>query len=310
MIKKIAVLSMAIIVMAIAKSDGAFVDTYWGVRALGMGGAFTAVANDANAPMYNIAGIANVAQQEVTLMGSRLFTGLEGVEIGANYLGYVYPIKDPKYGAVSFAWSSTAVPGLRREDTFNIGYARVINDLLRLDPEIINFSAGVNLKYLMQETKFDENDGDLSNTAGAMTGDVGLLAQFSNGLSVGFSSKYLVPADIGYESKDEVANVNVVGLAYYNDMLPALKIPYFTAALDVLFRDNETTVRVGLESYVIEGKLAVRLGGREEAFNIGFGYEMSFVNDTKLIIDYALDLPLQVTDSMGSHFISLSFRFP
>lgn len=35
--------------MVIIKAEGAFVDTYWGVRALGMGGAFTAVANDSNA---------------------------------------------------------------------------------------------------------------------------------------------------------------------------------------------------------------------------------------------------------------------
>ena len=59
-------------------AEAAFVNTYWGVRALGMGGAFTAIGDDADAPLYNIAGIANISQQEITLMGSRLFAGIEG----------------------------------------------------------------------------------------------------------------------------------------------------------------------------------------------------------------------------------------
>jgi hypothetical protein len=285
-----------------------FDDTYWGVRALGMGGAYTAVSNDANAPLYNVAGTAFAAQKEVTLMGSRLFAGLEGVEIGANYAGYVHPIS-ANIGTISFAWSSISTPGLRREDTFNIGYARVLNDILRLNSEIVELSAGANLKYLLQEVKFDVADTDMNTYEGAMTGDIGLLAMFSNGIGVGFSSKYIVPADIGFMEKDEVKNTNVVGLSYYSDELPYIKIPYFTIALDVMFRDGETFIRAGAESYVLDRTLAIRLGGREEAFNIGFGYEFAFANETKLIVDYALELPLEVEESYGSHFISLSFRF-
>lgn len=306
--KILIILLLTIMLVGIKEAQCAFVDTYWGVRALGMGGAYTAVANDSNAPLYNIAGISFAAQREVTLMGSRLFAGVEGVEIGANYLGYVHPIS-LEYGAVSFAWSSTSTPGLRREDTFNLGYARELNDIVNLDKEIVEISAGLNLKYLMQEVKFDEEDKDLSTSKGAMTADIGLLAMFSNGIGVGYSSKYLIPADIGYLEKDEVNNVNVLGLSYYNEELPYLKIPYFTIAMDVIFRDNETSIRAGVESYVIDGKLAIRLGGREEAFDIGFGYEFAFANETKLIIDYALELPFEIEESYGSHFISLSFRF-
>ncbi len=60
---------------------------------------------------------------------------------------------------------------------------------------------------------------------------------------------------------------------------------------------------------MIEGKLAIRAGGREEAFDLGFGYEFTFANNTKLIIDYALELPMEVEETMGSHFVGLSFRF-
>lgn len=294
--------------ITVQKAQAAFVDTYWGVRALGMGGAYTAVGNDANAPLYNISGIAFASQQEITLMGSRLFTGIDSVEIAANYAGYVYPIS-PEWGAVSFAWSSTSVPGLRREDTFNFGYARTLNDVLKIDSSFVEIAGGVNLKYLMQETKFDEEDGDLKNSKGAMTADIGVMAVFSNGIGIGYSSKYLLPADIGYLEKDEVKNVNVLGLSYYNDLLPYVKIPYFTIAMDAVFRNNETTLKLGAESYLLNKRLAVRLGGREEAFDIGFGYTFEFSNDMELTADYAFEMPLKIEESYGSHFISLSFKF-
>ena len=306
--KVLAVLLLTIMVASAQTAFAAFDDTYWGVRALGMGGAFTAVSNDANAPLYNIAGTAFAAQKEATLMGSRLFAGLEGVEIASNYAGYVHPIS-AQIGAISFAWSSIGTPGLRREDTFSVGYARVLNDILRLNSEIVELSAGANLKYLMQEVKFDVKDEDLNTYQGAMTGDIGILAMFSNGIGLGFSSKYIVPADIGFMEKDEVKNTNVVGLSYYSDELPLVKIPYFTVALDVMFRDGETFIRAGAESYVLDRRLAIRLGGREEAFNMGFGYEFAFANETKLVVDYALEIPFEVEDSYGSHFISLSFKF-
>ena len=306
--KILAVLLLTIVFFTAQKVQAAFDDTYWGVRALGMGGAFTAVSNDANAPLYNVAGTAFTAQNEATLMGSRLFAGLEGVEVASNYAGFVHPI-DAKYGTISFAWASISTPGLRREDTFNIGYARVLNDLINLDTEIVEFSAGLNIKYLMQEVKFGVDQTDLETYQGAMTGDIGLLAMFSNGIGVGFSSKNLYPADIGYMEKDEVKNINVLGLSYYNDELPYIKIPYFTIALDVIFRDGENSIRAGVESYVLDKKLAIRLGGREEAFNIGFGYEFAFANETKLVVDYALELPMQVEESYGSHFFALSFKF-
>ncbi len=306
--KKIIITLMLSMVFASQVVYAAFEDTYWGVRALGMGGAYTAVVNDANAPLYNIAGIANCAQKEVTLMGSRLFTGLDGVEISANYLGFVYPLAET-IGSFSFAWSSLGVPGLARYDTFNVGYARQLNDAFKINTEVWNLSAGLNLKYLREEIKFDEEDGDLSDSKGALTCDIGLMAQFTNGLRLGFSSKYLTGPDIGYVEEDKVSNMNVIGIGYYSDLLPYLKIPTFTADMDIIFIDGETKLRLGVESYVLDDKLGIRLGGRSEAFDIGFGYEFSFANESTLVIDYAFELPFEIEESYGSHFIAISFRF-
>jgi hypothetical protein len=307
--KKIFAISFLIVTMTLIRVDASFENTYWGARPLAMGGAFTAVANDASAPLYNIAGIANIVQREFTFMSSRLFTGVEGVDIGANYLGFVYPVFSQKYGAISLAWSSLSVTSVGREDIFNLGYGRQLNDVFNLDTNIINLTAGLNLKYLMQEANFDEEDRYLPSSKGAPTCDVGVLAQFTNGISLGLSSKYITTPDVGYVSEYRICNTNVVGLAYFSEEIPFVKIPFFTVAMDVLVRNNETTVKFGLESYIIEGKFALRAGGREEAFSFGFGYEHEFQDGTKLIFDYALEIPTQVQETLGSHFVGLSFRF-
>lgn len=312
MIKKIISITLSIVMVSIVlvEAEGAFMDSYWGVRALGMGGAFTAVANDANAPLYNIAGIGNVRNREITVMGSRLFAGMEGVEIGKTYISYVHPLGKAENGAISAAWSSLSTPGLRREDTFNIGYGRQLNDLIGIDRDKINITAGLNLKYLMQEVKFDPEDSDLDSNKGALTGDIGLLVQLANGISVGYSNRYLTSPDIGYVSEDKVTNTSVVGLAYYAEELPLLRIPCFTIAADVVFRAGDTSLKLGAESWLFEEKLALRLGGRQEAFDIGLGYRFDFNNGMALIVDYALELPLEVKESYGSHFVGLSLRLP
>lgn len=312
MIKKVITTSIAIAVMAMAVSEvkAAFVDSYWGVRALGMGGAFTAVADDSNAPLYNIAGTGNLNKREITVMGSRLFAGMEGVEISKMYLSYIQPLAKAEYGTLSFSWSSLSTPGLRREDTFNVGYGRTINDILKINRDKVNITAGVNLKYLMQEVKFDAEDSDLSNSKGALTADIGLLAQLACGISVGYSNRYLTSPDIGYLSEDKVTNTSVVGLAYHTDLIPGIKIPCFTVAGDVIFRAGDTTLRLGAESKIFDERLAIRAGGRKEAYDIGLGYKFEFTNGMNLIVDYTLELPVEVKESYGSHFVGLTLRLP
>ena len=73
-------------------------------------------------------------------------------------------------------------------------------------------------------------------------------------------------------------------------------------AADAVFRNSETSLRFGFESYVVEGKLAVRAGGREEAYSFGFGFEHEFQNGTIIVFDYALEIPTQVQETLVYHF--------
>lgn len=59
-----------------AKFAGAFMENGGGARALGMGGAFVAVADDPSAMFWNPAGLANIRQREVLFMHAEVFGGL------------------------------------------------------------------------------------------------------------------------------------------------------------------------------------------------------------------------------------------
>ncbi len=303
--KKLLILSI-IMTFFSGKAMALYDISYWGVRALGMGGAFTAVSDDVNAPIYNIAGIAGMEKPEATVMSAKIFSGLDGLDMSTDYIGGVYPISR-QIGSISLNWSYYGDTGLRREDSVNLGYARTLNDIIKVD--WMDFMAGINLRYLSQEARY--NGSDLNKSAFAF--DLGLLARFKYGISVGFSGKYFNKPDIGFKTEDRIKQTNVLGAAYYNEKLPLLGIPYFTFAMDYEMREGDNTLIMGMESKVIDGNLALRAGGWAEQINFGIGYGFDFGKDDKksrLMIDYAFGLPLQVQETSGSHFISLSFRFP
>ena len=304
--KKILILLLFMAFFA-APAFALFDVSYWGVRAMGMGGAFTAVADDVQSPIYNIAGIGGMKKAEATFMSAKLFSGLDGFDMSTDYLGFVYPISK-EAGSVSINWSYFGDTGLRREDSVNMGYARSLDDVF--DSDWVSLMAGLNLRYMRQEVKY--KGSDLSRAAFAF--DVGFLARFEYGISAGFSGRYVNKPDIGFKMEDKVKPTSVFGLSYFNEDLPLLGIPYFTAALDYEMREGDNTLIFGVESRVIDGNLSLRAGGWMEQINFGLGYGIDFgraEKKSRLMIDYAFGLPIGgIKESTGSHFLSLTFRFP
>jgi hypothetical protein len=279
---------------------------YWGVRAMGMGSAFSAVADDASAAAYNIAGSGEMKRGEVTAMSARIFSGLEGLDMSTGYFAGVYPMG--VYGNISAGWSYFGDTGLNREDSVSVGYAREMDDLI--GNEIVSLMAGVNVRYLSRNTRYK---GETLTQSGAAV-DIGLLARFKYGISIGYSGRYLNGPDMGYRQQDKVYKTNVIGISYYSEELAYVKIPYFTIALDYEMRKMKDTLLIGMESRVIKGRLALRCGGWAEQINFGTGYYIYFGEGEgdergRLSIDYAFGLPLEVQDSTGSHFFGLTYRF-
>ena len=107
--------------MFITRTEGASFDQRGlGVRALGMGNTFTAVADDATSIYWNPAGLADQRKHEFYLKYSDLYSlGL----INTHFLAYAHPNAGP--GGVGVAWSrlstnSDKIKNLRYAE--NVGY--------------------------------------------------------------------------------------------------------------------------------------------------------------------------------------------
>ncbi len=79
---------------AATKYAGAFMENGGGARALGMGGAFTAVADDPSTTFWNPAGLATLSERELLLMHSERFGDL----IDRDFVAYTQPVNWSIFG--------------------------------------------------------------------------------------------------------------------------------------------------------------------------------------------------------------------
>jgi hypothetical protein len=86
------------------KLAGEFMATGFGAKALGMGGAFSSVADDASAAYWNPAGLYQLREREVLLMHSQRFGGL----VDYSTISYAQPLGGEEgretTGAISLVW--------------------------------------------------------------------------------------------------------------------------------------------------------------------------------------------------------------
>ncbi len=287
----IAVLAMIVLAVAPAASaqsgedyvgTAVLFDVGMGARALGMGGAFAAVADDANAIYYNPAGLALIEQHDVTSMYSTL--------LGAgNYFGAGYAQKN--IGAAVFGLMST-VPGADdygnptrefgyREGALVGGYAHAFGPL----------ALGAAIKLYTQDVEVNRGFG--------ATGDIGALITlpYLDAFRLGAVARNLL-GKVEFQSgiEDKFDPWYVLGLS----LRPA---PGLTLAAD--YDITHSTGRLGAEYQIIEA-FAVRAGATANAdkqygFTAGAGFALG-----SLRVDYAYQFHAELPDS---HWLSLGFSF-
>ncbi len=300
----------------VSPSFAAFQEQLWGARPASLAGAFTALADDANAPVYNPAGISFVTQNEVTFMYARLFSGVDfnsgedTSRLGLGYFSYVPNIKDKAYGSYAFSWTNLAATNLYREDSF----ALTVADSYQFDrlPNAPILAYGANLKLLRRSFSTDQRtDADPVFQAGrdssALTLDAGLLLrpQFSllPGLRVGAAAQNITQPNIGLAETDRVPMNLSFGLAYQDPQLPLIG-----PTLDVSRRAGQTLIGAGWEAWVAQDTLALRFGGNEDEFGGGIGYKFK-LNKMDMQFDYGLLWPLNLAGTSGSQRVSISASF-
>ena len=282
-----------------------------GARAIGLGGAFTAVADDATATVWNPAGLGSAADLSLNLSTQQL-----DLDRSHNFIALTKALGSA--GSIGLAVTNAGVRGIQQYDQ-NERYGGEFDYSanaysLSYGIGLGSFSIGLTGRMLMDSF----GAADVENASGFGGVDIGLMGHalhidvgeekvptFHYGLVV----KHL-GASLGEDTVPMIANL---GLAYN---LYMGNVVTFAADLEQEFVNldqSATSLRLGAEYTILTYKstaLSIRGGVRasRDVQNLfgGFG-----VNIGGLQIDYAIQdgMASEINGAGSTHFASLSYRY-
>lgn len=253
-----------------------------GARALGMGGAHIAVAEDASVIYYNPAGLGQIERFSLVSLYTNQYGALNFLTLGAAY---------QNFGAGMLRLSASGIEETGEygdeigtfsvaETALLLGYGRTITDGLSL---------GGSFKYYGQD--LPENKGR------GFTADLGILYTLPEGKgSVGFVGRNLF-GKVKYSSEAEAEFNRSFGLGLAYRPMDELLL-----AADAVI-EQDFSARFGAE-YTLRSGIALRAGaalGDDTSLTLGAGFAVS---DFK--IDYAYQYNRVLPDS---HRLSLRLEF-
>ncbi|MFH2201487.1 MAG: PorV/PorQ family protein [Elusimicrobiota bacterium] len=262
-------------------------------RAAALGGAYTSLATDSNALLYNPAGLGRITDHELTFMHNSHILGItreyfgfaarRGWGLNLNYLS----MRDIPRTTVSNP-SGAGLGGAALTDfAFTVGYGRVVHELLSL---------GVGVKYIRES---------VDNTVGtARAIDLGALYEISNvpDLRLGIALQN-IGSTTQFERAKENLPLNIrMGASFDFDLMQRTH----TAAFDVT-KERSDSVRIacGAEFHPVP-TVPVRIGfnTRNDAgpgVTAGVGWSANY-----FIFDYAF---APFGDLGSSHLFSVTARW-
>ena len=270
-----------------AGAQGAYLKMGPGARALGMGSAFCAIADDSTAIYWNVAGISRIRRKEFSTMHAVLT-----YDRRYNYVGFVSPLER---GAWGFGWINAGVDSIERYDGVGnfLGYfddkenSYIVSYSMPVDKEN-KYYLGINLKYLRHDI--------LDNSGDSFGADIGFLTVFNKKFSAGISLKNIgVKLEWDTESarSEEVPFDVTLGLSYR-----PMKNILLSFDIDKV-KDLDTKLNFGVEGK-INDKLFLRGGVHDGDVTAGVGVKFKNWN-----VDYAWS-----DSSLGAiHRISANVKF-
>lgn len=264
-----------------AGQAGAYLKMGVGARALGMGSAFTAVANDSTAAFWNPAGLAKLKKHEASFMHANLTDDRD-----YNFFNYAHVLngKDGKSnGVIALSHISFGIDGIPETREHDDGTGQMIPDTDGNGNVIIysyfedketntfvsygralsdKFYAGLNLKYL-KHSLFDKK-------ADAMGLDFGFMYDWNDKTTVGLSVR-----DIGESldwntdtgTKDDIPVTTTLGIAHQcNDKL------LIAADLNKV-DDMDVKFFCGAE-YQIHDNVSLRVGSHDSDLTLGASFKL------------------------------------
>ncbi len=298
-------------VTKVGTTAATFLSISVGARALGMGGAFVSVANDASAMFWNVAGLAQLQRPQVIFNHSEWLAN-----INFDYVGFVSPLGSA--GVIGLSFTSLNMADMEQTTELNPegtgvrfsvnSYAFALSGARKLTE---NFMIGFTGRYAREDI--------FNSHATGWAMDVGtLFITPFNGIRLGmsisnFGTKMQIRGDdllIQVDPDPSISGNNQTINAFFQtdkfDMPLLFRVGLsmdlvndeqnrFTIAIDGLHpNDNSESVNVGGE-YVFNNLFFLRGGYRalfqtdsEEGFTVGAGLNYR-VSEIGLHLDYAYE---------------------
>ncbi len=307
----------------VAKYAGEFMSLGVGGRALGMGGAFVALANDVTAGYWNPAGLARINYPQIALMHDEQFGSLVNYDYGAVAMPFG---ANTSLGFSVIRLGVDDIPDTRSAGVDATG--RVLdgtNEFSRIDPSLVtyfnaadwafyftyskkqsdDFSYGANVKIIRREL------GD--NSATGIGFDVGVwYAPFDN-LVLGANLQDITTTFLAWDTgtNELISPTMKVGSAYFIEAFGGRFAP--AVDFDIRFENRRyaSTANIGPVSLDLHSGLefqfknlfALRLGYSDiKQLTLGGGIQLP-----KLSIDYSF-AKFDGTNELGNtHRISMMF---
>ena len=298
-----------------AQAQAAFEDGFIGARAFAMGGAFAAIGNESDGLLVNPASIANLVSQpesrqsaqQLSATTARLYVGLsDQTSITQNLISYAY--SRPTQGALGFLWKRLNAGELYSENYFLIGLSKSY-DLGVTEKRRI--SVGGALKLLNWDTV------PTIGIDGTVLEDLPGRSRFALDVGVIFRPSPNIPIALSLQNLN-TPNIASVDSAV-TESLPlqvmlgiGIVVEDSTWGMDLVFRENEVDVKVGIESQFYRERLTLRGGFRLE--NLAWGTNLTLGGGYRpfknLRIDYGFLFPIGgIRETSGSHRFSIVYDF-
>ncbi|MCJ7508131.1 MAG: PorV/PorQ family protein [candidate division Zixibacteria bacterium] len=275
-----------------------------GARAMGMGGAFVSIADDATACFWNPAGLVQLEERKASACYRMMF-----LDRRMSYVSYVQPAREE--AGIGLAWVNVGVGNVMGRDSNGEPTGKISNSInsfslsfaRRLSPW---FGLGINLRY----TQF--------NLAGinsyGLGFDFGTHVRFKSGVRVG-----AVVEDVGMKyswstggywekqgltgsSVDEKFPINLRLGASYLTLKEKLLV-----AFDIYKNEYQSVKFSSGGEYWLIKNIAGRIGYDRGVFTFGLGFKHYLDEEKNISIDYVF-LTSQVEEN-PDHMISMQFGF-
>ena len=296
-------------------THAAFEDGFIGARAFAMGGAFSAIGEESDGLLVNPASIANLTHQtesrqsaqQLSATMARLHLGLsDKTSITQNLISYAY--SRPAQGALGLLWKRLNVGELYSENYLLVGMSKSYNFGAK---EKRRVSLGGAIKLLNWDTAptIGADGAVVEDLPGRsrFAFDVGMIFRPSPNIPIALSLQNLNTPNIASASSTATENLPLqvmlgMGIVAENS----------TWGMDLVFRESEVDVKVGIESQFYDESLSLRGGFRLE--NLAWGTNLTLGGGYRpfrsLRIDYGFLFPIGgIRGTAGSHRFSIVYDF-